>query len=222
MRPRGGRRLAAALALLAACALAARCGGGLKTISRDGYQAVLSFSKEERFAVAVRGEWKRVEAAVGGAPIVKVVRPDLGKVWQYRPTTKKILETAWSPTDEIVPGYPLEPKFDPHAYADRFGGKIRQIGDAAHGLHPCERWEMSLPSGDAVVIWVARDLERLAVKIEQMKKDQSDEYQPFTTTELLDVRTGADPDLFEKPKGYAAVKSYQELTASSSKSPGSS
>jgi hypothetical protein len=42
------------------------------------------------------------------------------------------------------------------------------------------------------VVWVARDLERLAVKIEQMKKDQSDEYQPFTTTELLDVRAGAD------------------------------
>ena len=201
---------------------AAACGGGLKTISKDGYEAVLSFSKEERFSVAVPGEWKRVEAAVGGSQIVKVVRPDLGKVWQYRPSAKKLLETAWSPTDEIVPGYPLEPKFDPQAYADRFSAKIRRIGDAAHGLHPCERWEMSLPSGDAVIVWVARDLERLAVKIEQMKKDQSDEYQPFTTTELLDVRAGADPKLFEKPKGYAAVKDYAELTAGASKAPGSS
>jgi hypothetical protein len=215
------RRLAAAAAALAVL-VAAACGGGLKTISKDGYQAVLSFSKEERFAVAVRGEWKRVEAAVGGSQIVKVVRPDLGKVWQYRPSAKKLLETAWSPTDEIVPGYPLEPKFDPQAYADRFSAKIRRIGDAAHGLHPCERWEMSLPSGDAVVVWVARDLERLAVKIEQLKKDQSDEYQPFTTTELLDVRAGADPKLFEKPKGYAAVKDYQELTAGAPKAPGSS
>src|SRR5262249_45528672 len=153
------------------------CGGGLKTISKDGYQAVLSFAKEERFSIAVRGESKRVEATVSGAPLVKVMRPDLGKVWQYRPTTERILETAGSPADEIVPAYPPEPKFDPHAYADRFGAKIRQIGDAAHGLHPCERWEMSLPSSDAVIIWVARDLERLAVKIEQLKKDQSDEYQ---------------------------------------------
>ena len=215
------RRLAAAACALAVL-LAAACGGGLKTISKDGYEAVLSFSKEERFSVAVRGEWKRVEAAVGGSQIVKVVRPDLGKVWQYRPSAKKLLETAWSPTDEIVPGYPLEPKFDPQAYADRFSAKIRRIGDAAHGLHPCERWEMSLPSGDAVIVWVARDLERLAVKIEQMKKDQSDEYQPFTTTELLDVRAGADPKLFEKPKGYAAVKDYAELTAGASKAPGSS
>jgi hypothetical protein len=205
-------RKALAAALVVAAAALSRCGGGLKTISKDGYQAVLSFSKEERFAVAVRGEWKRVEASVGGAPIVKVVRPDLGKVWQWRPASKRILETAWAPTDEIVPGYPLEPRFDPQAYADRFSGKIRRIGDAAHGLHPCERWEMSLPSGDAVVIWAARDLERLVVKIEHMKKDSSDEYQPFTTTELLDVRVGADPDLFEKPKGFAAVRDYAELT----------
>ena len=200
------------VAALTSALLTVACGGGLKTISKDGYQAVLSFSKEERFAVAVRGESKRVEAAVAGAPIVKVIRPDLGKVWQYRPTSKRLLETAWSATEEIVPGYPLEPKFDPQAYADRFSGKIRRIGDAAHGLHPCERWEMSLPSGDAVVIWVARDLERLAVKVEHLKKDQSDEYQPFTTTELLDVRIGASPKLFEKPDGYAAVKDYAELT----------
>jgi len=197
--------------LLLAAALSASCGGGLKTISKDGYQAVLSFSKEERIHVAVRGESKRVEGPVAGSPLVKVVRPDLGKVWQFRPAAKKLLEAAWGPTDEIVPGYPLEPRFDPHAYADRFGAKIRQIGDAAHGLHPCERWEMSLPSGDAVIVWVARDLERLPVKIEHLKKDQGDEYQPFTSTELLDVRAGADPDLFEKPQGYAAVKDYAEL-----------
>ena len=139
-----------------------------------------------------------------------------------RTISKRLFETAWSPTDEIVPGYPLEPKFDPQAYADRFSAKVRRIGDAAHGLHPCERWELSLPSGDAVVVWAARDLERLAVKIEQMKKDQSDEYQPFTTTELLDVRVGADPKLFEKPEGYQVVKSFQELTAGAAKAPGSS
>ena len=49
---------------------------------------------------------------------------------------------------------------------------------------------MNLPSGDLVTIWVARDLERLVVKIEHSKKDQADEYQPFTSTELLDVRAG--------------------------------
>ena len=52
---------------------------------------------------------------------------------------------------------------------------------------------------------------RLVVKIAHAKKDQGDEYQPFTATELLDVRVGADPDLFEKPKGYTEVKTYPEL-----------
>jgi hypothetical protein len=78
-----------------------------------------------------------VEAGRGGGRRLadrqgRASRP--GKVWQYRPSAKKLLETAWSPTDEIVPGYPLEPKFDPQAYADRFSGKVRRIGDAAQGF----------------------------------------------------------------------------------------
>jgi hypothetical protein len=197
--------------LAAGLLLAVACGGGLKSVVNDGYRAILAFSKNERFEVAVRGESRRVEVSMNGAPLIKIMRPDLKKVWQIRPSTKRILETAWTPTDEIVPGYPLEPKFDPRAYADRFEGQIKQVGDAAHGLHPCDRWRMILPSGDLVMIWVARDLGDLVVKIAHEKKDQGDEYQPFTTTELLDVRVGADPDLFEKPKGYAEVKTYQEL-----------
>ena len=190
---------------------AAACGGGLKSVSKDGYRAVLSFSDEERFQVAVRGESKRVEAEMGGSPLVKIVRPDLKKVWQFRPASKRLMEAEWAATDEIVPGYPLEPHFDPEAYADRFGGSIRRIGDDVHGLHPCDRWELSLPSGDLVVLWAARDLERLVVRIEHSKKDAGDEYQPFTTTELLDVQVGADADLFEKPEGYRVVETYGEL-----------
>jgi hypothetical protein len=206
LRRIGSGLLAGLLLVAAGCG-----GGGLKTVSKDGYRAILAFSKDERFEVAVRGEWKRVEAVMDGKPLVKIMRPDLKKVWQIRPSTKKLMESAWTPTDEIVPGYPLEPGFDPHAYADRFGGQIKKIGDDAHGLHPCDRWQMSLPSGDLVTIWVARDLEKLVVKISHAKKDQADEYQPFMVTELLDVRVGADPDLFAKPKGYAEVKTYPEL-----------
>ncbi len=199
-------RLPAALLLLAAA-----CGGGLKTISKDGYTATLSYSPQERYAIAVRGEWRRVEGTADGGPLVKIARPDVKKVWQIRPSAKKLFESAWAPADEIVPGYPLEPGFDPHAYADRFGGQIQRIGDDTHGLHPCDRWRMTLPSGDLVTIWTARDLEQLVVKIEHSQKDENDESQPFTTTELLDVRAGADPDLFEKPEGYTEVKSYEDL-----------
>lgn len=197
--------------ILAGLLVAAAACGGLKTIAKDGYRAILSFSREERFPVAVRGELRRVEASVAGAPLIKIMRPDLKKTWQIRPGTKTYLETPWAPTDEIVPGYPLEPRFDPRAYADRFGGTIRKIGDDVHGLHPCDRWEMRLPSGDLVTIWVARDLDGLVVKIEHAKKDRDDEYQPFTTTELLDVRAGADQDLFELPKGLTRVGGYQDL-----------
>jgi len=203
-RARG--RLLACLVLLAA-----GCGGGLKTVTRDGYTAILSFSKDEKFDVAVRGEWKRVEGKVDGRALVKIVRPEMKKAWEFRPDKKTIREIPWGPTDEIVPGYPLQPGFDPRSYADRFGGVITRISDDTHGLHPCDRWRLALPSGDLVTLWVARDLDKLVVKIEHMKKDQSDEFQPFATTELLDVRVGADPDLFEPPKDYKKVTDDKDL-----------
>ncbi len=185
--------------------------GGPKTVSKDGYRAILAFSPEDRFSIAVRGEKKRLAGLLDGSQLVKVVRPDLGKTWQFRPATEKVFETAWSATEEIVPGYPLGPNFDPEAYADRFGGEIRRIADGTQGLHPCDRYEMRLPSGDSATIWVARDLERLVVRIEHAKRDPQDEYQPFTDTQLLDIRVGAPEKLFEPPKGFQPVSSYEEL-----------
>lgn len=207
------KRLVGLAGLMVSLALISACGdlGGLKIPSRDGYRAILAFSKDDRYEIFVRGEKRRVEGTIDGSKLVKIARPDLRKLWQFRPATKKLFETAWGPQDEIVPGYPLEPKFDPAAYADRFGGTIKQIGDAAHGLHPCDRWMLTLPSGDVVTIYAARDLERLVVRIEHEKKDGKDEMQPFTSIELLDVRPGVSEDLFEKPKGCTTVASYDAL-----------
>ena len=197
--------------LLVAASLAVSCGG-LKTVSKDGYRALLVFTKENRYAIAVRGEKRRVDGVFEGSTLVKILRPDLGKIWQFRPSTKRILEETWSSTDELAPGYPLEPHFDSAAYAHRFGGEIHRIDDGTQGIHPCDRYRMTLPSGDHVVLWVARDLERLPVRVEHEKKDTNDEYKPFTDAQLLDVRIGADEDLFAKPKGYTPVRSYEELS----------
>ncbi|MDQ2980180.1 MAG: hypothetical protein M3R62_13265, partial [Acidobacteriota bacterium] len=130
--------------------------GGIPTVSKDGYRAVVLFSPTEKYEIAVRGEWRRVQGDVDGAPLVKIHRPDLKKTWQFRPVSKRLLEQTWAPTDEIIPGYPLEPRFDPQAYASRFRGQIRKIADAALAGHPCDRYQMDLPSGDRVTIWVAR------------------------------------------------------------------
>ena len=205
------RQVPAALLVVFAAALFSGSCGGIKTVSRDGYRALLVFSSGERYQIAVAGEKRRVEGDFDGSKLVKVFRPDLGKIWQCRPSTRRILEETWSPTDEIVPGYPLEPRFDPAAYAHRFGGETRQIGDGVHGIHPCDRYLLSLPSGDRVTISAARDLERLPVRVEHEKKDAAYQWQSVSDTQLLDVRIGADADLFEKPKGYTPVKSYSEL-----------
>ena len=200
---------------IASIAVVAALGcGGPKTVARDGYRSRLVYSTEDQFHIAVHGESTRISGNVDGSEIVKIVRPDLQKVWQFRPSTKKIYENRWEATDEAVPGYPLHPGFDVEAYADRFGAAVTRLDDATHGLHPCERWRLALPSGDVATIWVARDLDRLVVRIQHEKKDQGDEYQPFTDTQLLDVKVGAPPGLFEPPKGYAPVESYEELTKS--------
>jgi hypothetical protein len=201
-------------AVAAGMILAALACGGPRTVAKDGYRALLVYSAEDRYRVAVRGEKVRISGNVDGSEIVKIMRPDLHKVWQFRPSTKKIFESRWEPTDEAVPGYSLQPGFDVEAYADRFGATVQRIDDAAHGLHPCERWRLSLPSGDLATIWVARDLDRLVVRIEHAKKDAGDEFQPFTDTQLLDIHVGASPKLFEPPKGYAKVSSYAELAKS--------
>ena len=204
------KRLAALLSVFAAALFSGFCGG-IKTVSRDGYRALLIFSSGERYQIAVAGEKSRVEGDFDGSKLVKIFRPDLAKIWQYRPATRRVLEETWSPSDELVPGYPLEPRFDQAAYAQRFGGEIRQIGDGVHGIHPCDRYLLSLPSGDHVTISAARDLERLPVRVEHEKRDTTNQWQSVSDTQLLDARIGADADLFEKPKGYAPVKSYSEL-----------
>lgn len=203
---RGNSGFAAVLWLV----LASACGG-IRTVSKDGYRATLVFSPTDRYEIAVRGELRRVEGTIEGSPLVKILRPDLKKVWQFRPRAKRLLEETWSPGDEIVPGFPLDPHFDSKSWADRYSGEILKIADGVHSGHPCDRYQMDLANGDRVTIWAARDLERIPVRLVHARKTGEDEYQPVSDVQLVNVRVGADQDLFEKPKGFAAVKSYEEL-----------
>jgi hypothetical protein len=95
-----------AFGLLLMAVLTSSCGdmGGPKIPSRDGDRAILSFSKEDRYEIFVRGENRRVEGLIDGSRLIKIARPDLHTVWQFRPQTKKIFETGWGPRDEIVRG----------------------------------------------------------------------------------------------------------------------
>ncbi|HEY6051366.1 MAG TPA: hypothetical protein VIZ58_08965 [Thermoanaerobaculia bacterium] len=203
------KRLIRAAVILGAAAWTA-CGG-IRTVSKDGYRATVLFSPTEKYEIAVRGEMRRVEGTIDGGPLAKIIRPDLRKVWQFRPASRRLLEETWSQGDEIVPGFPLDPHFDSKAYADRFQGEILKIADGVQAGHPCDRYQMDLANGDRVTIWAARDLERLPVRLVHAKKTGEDEYQPVSDVQLVNVRAGADSDLFEKPKGYSPVKSYEEL-----------
>jgi hypothetical protein len=198
--------------------IASACGV-IRTVSRDGYRATLTFSPGDSYRIAVRGEWRRVDGDVEGAPLVKIMRPDLKKTWQFRPRTQRIFEEGWSPTDEIVPGFPLDPHFDSQAYAARFHAVLTKIADAAFGGHPCDRYQLDMTSGDRVVISVARDLERLPIRVEHSKKRGEEDFVPFLEVRLDDVRTGAEESLFQKPKGMKPVASYDELRMATAKAP---
>jgi hypothetical protein len=203
-----------ALALATAIALTSACGG-IRTVSKDGYRATVVFSPTDRYEIAVRGELRRVAGTIDGSPLVKILRPDLKKVWQFRPKSKRLLEETWSPGDEIVPGFPLDPRFDSKAWADRYQGEVLKIADGVQAGHPCDRYQMDLPNGDRVTLWAARDLERIPVRLVHARKTGEDEYKPVSDVQLVNVLVGADQDLFEKPKGYTAVKSYAELRGKS-------
>src|SRR5262245_43099708 len=98
LRSRRVNRLGICLVLVLGWAVAC---GGIRTISGDGYRAQIVFGGRERYAIALRGEKRRVEGDFDGSKLVKIMRPDLGKTWQFRPSTKKLLEQPWQPTDEI-------------------------------------------------------------------------------------------------------------------------
>jgi len=123
-------------ALFAAILLAFACGGP-KTVARDGYRGVLVYSKEDRFAIAVRGESVRVSGTADGSEIHRIVRPDRHKSWQFRPSTRRIFESTWGSTDEAVPGYPLQPGFD--SAANSHGLRESNRGPHTHSSDFCRR-----------------------------------------------------------------------------------
>ena len=45
------------------------------------YRALAAFSSGQRYQIAVRGEKRRVEGTLDGSTLVKVLRPDLAKIW---------------------------------------------------------------------------------------------------------------------------------------------
>ena len=116
----------------------------------------------------------------------KIVRPDLKKAWQFRPSTRRTFESAWAPTDEAIPGYPRRPA-STRGVRRSLRRRDRAVRRPTHGPTPAS------DSADASVRDVATIGGRFATSnvsssaSSTRRKTAGTEYQHFTDTQLLDV-----------------------------------
>lgn len=175
-----------------------------------GYRAHVAI-RDARGAIegelAARGEDLRFEPA-GPRPTL-VLRPREKKLITIDPRTRTWSEGPLPEPWPILAGYPLKPGFDDHAESRRRDiESYHRESDAVFAGHVCWIWRFEDrpddPASPSTTYWVAPDLDRLVVRVirEAPRPDGSFE---TLTTDLTNVRVGADADLFQPPKGYRAA-----------------
>lgn len=198
--------LALALALLAGCGGA---GGGPKRPKTDGYRAraaVEENGKRTEFELAVRGDDRRVEIPGGKEWPILVVKGAEKRAFELDPAGKR-----WRPADfasraDVLPGHPLATGFsDRQEAARRKLERYAREGDAIFAGNACQLWRFDddpdAPVSPSSTYWVVPVLDNLVVRKDD-EKPLPDGTRAQRTTELRNVRPGADPDLFEVPKGW--------------------
>jgi len=196
------RAVAASLLLAAACAPPPRA-------SVDGYQAkvttVVDGVAGMPFEIAVRGDDRRRQPAPSGP--VLVLRGKEQKAWVLDPAAKTFREVPYpQATDEMLPGFPLAPRFDDRAEAERRGvTEYRRESDEVFAGVVCALWQFwdrkDDPTSPSATFWVAPSLENLAIRMD-LETPKPDGTKAKTSVRLTDIRLGAETRLFEIPKGF--------------------
>lgn len=197
------------LALIGLLVLAATgCGsdffGPPKRPGTHGFRAHATVRRGEKtveeFELAVRGNARRKEK---GTAVL---------LWDGDAKTSTLLDTAartakarpFTALDEALPGHPLHAGFSEKEEAGR-----RQIdnyhreADAILAGHVCWLWRFEDrpddPTSPSTTLWTAPDLDRLVLRVDREKPGDPD---ATLTSELTNVRIGADPELFRIPADY--------------------
>ncbi len=180
--------------------------------SADGYEATVTVSEkgtaETTFRIAVRGaKRRREEAADGGA--VLLLDEKAQKAWRLDPQAKTYAEVPYArATDEMLPGFPLEPGFNDREEAARRGiTDYRRESDEVFAGMVCALWRFiddpSAVVSPSTVYWVSPGLENLTIRMDR-EVPKPDGTRLRRTTELTEIRVGVPESLFEVPKGYGA------------------
>ncbi len=178
--------------------------------SVDGYEATVTVSEkgaaETTFRIAVRGaKRRREEAADGGA--VLLLDEKAQKAWRLDPQAKTYAEVPYArATDEMLPGFPLEPGFNDREEAARRGiTDYRRESDEVFAGMVCALWRF-IDQPDAVVspstvYWVAPSLENLTIRMDR-EIPMADGSRSRRKVELTRIRVGVPESRFAIPAGY--------------------
>ncbi len=209
------RKAFAASCVLAPALLAAGCSR--QTVASDGYRGRLVRGVADSTDVAARGEMTRLTRLGGTGEIwITIRRPDLGKMWNYRPLGRyanKVIESKLrapsfeSYWDEIPP----TPAFDVEKYAEMFHGSARFRDHLFFAEHPCDVYDVTFFKGGVDRIWLATDLGRLPVRVQRGILVEGDtpnaqlELRPRVDLQLAQIEAGAPRSLFELPAAAAII-----------------
>lgn len=203
----------AALVLVLFSLAASACGrdmlGPPKRPGRDGFRAHAAVKQDgkslEEFELAARGGLRRKEAGT------KVV------LWDGGAKASTLLDLAartaaprpFASIDEILPGHPLTPGFSEKEEAKRRNVEsYHRESDVVLAGHVCWLWRFEdrpdEPGSPSTTYWVAPDLDRLVLRVEREVPGPAGA--TVATTELTNVRIGAEEGLFRVPQGFAGIR----------------
>lgn len=213
MKTSASRAVLAGLAVLEILALLAGCGGassGPKRPKTDGYRARAAIEengKRTEFELAVRGPDRRLEVPGQKEWPILVVKGAEKRAFELDPASKRWRAADFASRADVLAGHPLDTGFSDRAEAARRGlTRYARESDAIFAGNACQLWRFDDDPDAAVspssTYWVVAVLDNLVVRKDD-EKPLADGTRSTRSTELRNVRPGADPDLFEVPKGWA-------------------
>lgn len=206
-------RALAALLLAGAPLLAASCGKLLAPPPRPsthGYSALATVkgggAELAKFRLAVRGEAIRRSATDAESSPFFVRSSAKGPVWEVNPAAKSYRESTSEALLAHLEEFPLGPGFNHAAEANRRGiREYHRESDAVFAGNACGIWRYADRPGEIgspwTTYWMAPALEGIVIRKERgVPKGNGEEER--TLVELTRIRVGADPEIFEVPKGF--------------------
>jgi hypothetical protein len=204
------RRAVPALAALLAFA-SAGCGAPARARTH-GYRAHVTLkdgsAASGEFEIAVRGDDRRKEPPLGKPGPVLIWRGGEKRLLELDPASREYRERPFGSLDDALPGHPLAPGFSERSEALRRGVEsYHRESDSVFAGHVCWIWRYDDKPGDpsspSTSYWVAPDLDGLVLRVVR-EAMQGGELKRLSSSDLTDVRVGADPSLFT-PQDFKKV-----------------